>query len=281
MLAHVNCMQWPCFSKKNIKPFAIFVLMILTDTHTHIYYLENEDELQASIDLCIKNEVHRLFLPCVDVASVAMIKRVCTAYPSMCFAMLGLHPCDVKNDYEQQLHDLKQAFDAVKPCAIGEIGIDLYWDKSFLMQQQRAFDLQIKWAKTNNLPINIHCRDAFDEVFEILDGHKGDGLRGVFHCFTGSLLQAQRAIDLGLYIGIGGVVTYKNAGLDKVVAQLSLENLVLETDAPYLSPVPYRGKPNQSAYIVQVAQKIADLKQLTIEEVAEITTLNSRKVFGV
>ncbi|TAE35305.1 MAG: TatD family deoxyribonuclease [Sphingobacteriales bacterium] len=255
--------------------------MILTDTHTHIYYLENEDELQSSIDLCINNGVHRLFLPCVDVASVAMIKRVCAAYPDMCFPMLGLHPCDVKEDYEQQLLDLKLEFDAIKPCAIGEIGIDLYWDKSFIKQQQRAFDLQIEWAKATNLPINIHCRDAFEAVFEILDGHKGDGLRGVFHCFTGSLPQAQRAINLGLYIGIGGVVTYKNAGLDKVVAQLSLENLVLETDAPYLSPVPYRGKPNQSAYIVQVAQKIADLKQLSIEEVAEITTLNSRKVFGV
>ncbi|TAF47361.1 MAG: TatD family deoxyribonuclease [Sphingobacteriales bacterium] len=255
--------------------------MILTDTHTHIYYLHNEEELQASINLCIDNKVNRLFLPCVDVASVAMIQRVCAAYPEMCFAMLGLHPCDVKNDYMQQLQQLKQVFDIVKPCAIGEIGIDLYWDKNFIKQQQEAFNLQIAWAKASHLPINIHCRDAFEEVFEVLEGHKGEGLRGILHCFTGNIQQAERAINLGLYIGIGGVVTYKNAGLDKVVTQLNLENLVLETDAPYLAPVPYRGKPNQSAYLVQVAQKIADLKLITIDEVAEITTLNSRKVFGI
>lgn len=258
-----------------------FAIMIFTDTHTHIYYLENDIELQASIDLCAENNVKRLFLPCVDVASVTMIKRVCKIYPTMCFPMLGLHPCDVKDDYDQQLEILKQVFDDVKPCAIGEIGIDLYWDKSFIKQQQRAFNLQIDWAKASNLPINIHCRDAFEEVFEILDGQKSDNLRGIFHCFTGNLQQAEKVISMGLYIGIGGVVTYKNAGLDKVVAQLPLENLVLETDAPYLAPVPYRGKPNQSAYVVKVAQKIADLKQISIEEVAKITTLNSKEVFGV
>jgi TatD DNase family protein len=255
--------------------------MILTDTHTHIYYLTDEDELQASIDLCLENKVCRLFLPCVDFASVKLIKNVCEKYTENCFPMLGIHPCDVKENYAVNLQKLKAVFHEIKPYAIGEIGMDLFWDKTYKTQQIAAFNDQIIWAKETNLPINIHCRDAFDEVFEVLESHKGDGLKGIFHCFTGNLEQAQKAIDLGLYLGIGGVVTYKNSGLDKVVAQLDLKNLVLETDAPYLSPVPFRGKPNQSAYIVHIAQKIADLHQVSLEKVAEITTENSKKVFGV
>lgn len=254
--------------------------MILTDTHTHIYYLENQTELQQAIDLCLQNNVKRLFLACVDLASVTQIKNVCQAYPTMCYPMLGLHPCDVNQNFEQNLHAIKAEFSNVKPCAIGEIGIDLFWDKTFLKQQTEAFDLQIAWAKENNLPINIHCRDAFDQVFEVLESHKSTSLRGILHCFTGNLVQAQKAIDLGFYLGIGGVVTYKNSGLDKVIAELSLENLVLETDAPYLSPVPFRGKPNQSAYLVHIAQKISDIYQTSLENVADITTLNSIKVFG-
>ena len=255
--------------------------MIFTDTHTHIYYLTDEDELQAAINLCLDNAVNRLFLPCVDIASVQLIKNVCDKFPDNCFPMLGIHPCDVKENYAEDLQNLKDAFDEIKPCAIGEIGMDLFWDKTHKAQQFSAFNDQIEWAKETNLPINIHCRDAFDEVFEVLESHKGEGISGIFHCFTGNLQQAQQAIDLGLYIGIGGVVTYKNSGLDKVVAQLDLERLVLETDAPYLAPVPFRGKPNQSAYVVHIAQKIADLHQVSIEKVAEITTQNSIKVFGL
>ncbi len=255
--------------------------MILTDTHTHLYYLENQVELQEAIDLCIQNKVTRLFLPCVDVAAIAQIQSVCKSYPTLCFPMLGLHPCDVKEGFEQDLLTIQNAFNTVNPCAIGEIGMDLYWDKTFVKQQTAAFNSQISWAKEKNLPINIHCRDAFDEVFEVLESHKGDNLRGIFHCFTGNLQQAKKVIDLGFYLGIGGVLTYKNSGLDKVVAELTIENLVLETDAPYLAPVPFRGKPNQSAYLVHIAQKIADIYETSIEKVAQITTLNSVKVYGL
>lgn len=255
--------------------------MILTDTHTHLYYLQNQVELQEAIDLCIKNKVTRLFLPCVDVAAIAQIQSVCQSYPTLCFPMLGLHPCDVKDGFEEVLQTIKTAFDTINPCAIGEIGMDLFWDKTFVKQQTAAFNSQISWAKEKNLPINIHCRDAFNEVFEVLENHKGDNLRGIFHCFTGNLQQAKKIIDLGFYLGIGGVLTYKNSGLDKVVAELTLDNLVLETDAPYLAPVPFRGKPNQSAYLVHIAQKIADIYETSIEKVAEITTLNSVKVFGL
>lgn len=255
--------------------------MILTDTHTHIYYTENTGDLNQEINLCRQNHVERLFLPCVDVASIAKIESICQTYPTLCFPMLGLHPCDVKEDFEQNLQTIQAAFNRIKPCAIGEIGMDLYWDKTFVKQQTAAFNLQIAWAKEKNLPINIHCRDAFDEVFEVLESHEGNGLRGIFHCFTGNLQQAQKVINLGFYLGIGGVVTYKNSGLAEVIAQLSLEKLVLETDAPYLAPVPFRGKPNQSAYLVHIAQKIADIYQTSIENVAEITTQNSIKVFGM
>lgn len=255
--------------------------MILTDTHTHIYYLETKAELQAQIDLCVKNNVKRLFLPNVDETSIAKIESVCKTYPNFCFPMLGLHPCDVNEKYEESLQNIKDAYSRIKPCAIGEIGIDLFRDKTFIKQQTQAFDLQITWAKENKLPINIHCRDAFDEVFEVLENHKDGNLRGILHCFTGNLQQAQKVIDFGLYLGIGGVVTYKNSGLDLILTQLNLENLVLETDSPYLAPVPFRGKPNQSAYLVHIAQKIADIYQTTLQNVAKITTQNSLSVFKI
>lgn len=255
--------------------------MNLTDTHTHIYYLDDEKELDQSVKLCVDNDVNRLFLACIDANSVEAIKTVCAKYPTLCFPMLGLHPCEVKQDYEFQLQLLKEAFNNVNPFAIGEIGMDLYWDKTFKAEQMEAFNAQIIWAKEKQLPINIHCREAFDEVFEILQSYKGENLRGILHCFTGNLAQAKQAIDLGFYLGIGGVLTYKNAGLDKVVAELSLQNLVLETDAPYLAPVPFRGKTNESAYVRHIADKMADIFEIGIEEVAEITTQNSKKVFGV
>jgi TatD DNase family protein len=195
--------------------------------------------------------------------------------------MLGLHPCDVKENFEEELNSINIALQNQTIYAIGEIGIDLYWDKTFLSQQQIAFKKQIEWAKALSLPIVIHCREAFEEVFEILEEMKDDKLRGIFHCFTGDLAQAQQAINLGFMLGIGGVVTYKKAGLDLVVAQLDLKHLVLETDSPYLAPVPHRGKPNESAYLIHIAQKIADIKNISLEEVAEITTANSIKVFGV
>lgn len=255
--------------------------MILTDTHTHIYYETNPEKRAQLMQNCFHNGITRLFLPNVNSDSASLIQDICLQYPQNCFAMLGLHPCDVKEDFEQELVNIKQIIAQQQIYAIGEIGIDLYWDKSTLPNQQIAFRQQIAWAKELELPIVIHCREAFDEVFEILDELKDDKLRGIFHCFTGDLLQAQHAIDLGFYLGIGGVVTYKKAGLDKVVEQLSLNHIVLETDAPYLAPVPHRGKPNESAYLIHVAEKVADLHHISIEELAEMTTANSIKIFGV
>jgi TatD DNase family protein len=255
--------------------------MLLTDTHTHLYY---ETDLQKRAELmqrCFDNEINRLFLPNVDVESVAQVFDLVSAYPDNCFPMLGLHPCSVKDDWEQVLAAIKASHQNHKIYAIGEIGIDLYWDKTTLTQQIVAFKQQIAWAKSLQLPIVIHCRDAFDEVFEVLEEEQGDDLRGIFHCFTGNLEQAQTAISLGFYLGIGGVVTYKNAGLDKILPQIDLSHIVLETDSPYLSPVPHRGKPNESSYLIYVAQKVADVYQTGIETVADITTANSKKIFGV
>lgn len=255
--------------------------MILTDTHTHIYYETDLEKQKEQLNRCLENNISRLFLPNVDSKSIPMVLSLAQNYPQNCFPMMGLHPCDVKEDYQQELSLIADAIASNKIYAIGEIGIDLYWDQSFLQQQQDAFNRQIEQAKSLDLPIVIHCREAFDEVFEILGQQKDDKLRGIFHCFTGDLQQAHRAIDLGFYLGIGGVVTYKKAGLDKVVEQLDLSHLVLETDAPYLAPSPHRGKPNESSYLIHIAQKVADLKQCNLAEVAEITTLNSHKVFGI
>jgi TatD DNase family protein len=255
--------------------------MLLTDTHTHLYYETDSAKRDGLIQRCRNNNINRLFLPNVDAASVPMVFSLVEAYPDMCFPMLGLHPCDVKAGWEQELEQIIAAFDQHKIYAIGEIGIDLYWDKTTLDIQVMAFKRQIAWAKSLKLPIIIHCRDAFDQVFEVLQQEQADDLRGIFHCFTGTIEQAQKVIDLGFYLGIGGVVTYKNSGLDKVVSQVDLKYLVLETDSPYLTPVPYRGKPNESSYLIYVAQKVADLHQTDIETVAAITTENSRTVFGV
>ena len=255
--------------------------MLLTDTHTHLYYETDIEKQNLLMERCLAFDVKRLFLPNVDVKSIAMIDQLVAKYPENCFAMAGLHPCDVKEDYEEQLSIIYNSLADRNIYAIGEIGIDLYWDKTTLSIQQDAFKKQIAWAKDLGLPIVIHCREAFDEVFEVLDSEKEERLRGIFHCFTGDLAQAKRAIDLNFYLGIGGVVTYKKAGLDLVLADIPLSNIVLETDSPYLAPVPYRGKPNESSYLIHIAQKVADIYGISLEEVAEITTENSRKVFGV
>jgi TatD DNase family protein len=255
--------------------------MQLTDTHTHLYYETDPQKRAELMQRCFDNHINRLFLPNVDVDSVTQVYDLVNAYPDNCFPMLGLHPCSVKDDWEQVLATIKASHQNHKIYAIGEIGIDLYWDKTTLPQQIAAFKQQIAWAKSLQLPIVIHCRDAFDEVFEVLEQEQGDDLRGIFHCFTGNLEQARKVIDLGFYLGIGGVVTYKNAGLDKILPQIDLSHIVLETDSPYLTPVPHRGKPNESSYLIYVAQKVADVYQTSLEAVADITTANSKKIFGV
>jgi TatD DNase family protein len=255
--------------------------MLLTDTHTHLYYEADEAKRAALIDRCKQNSIGRLFLPNVDVASIPMVFGLVDSYPDICYPMLGLHPCSVKPGWEDVLTQIMAAQGDNKIVAIGEIGIDLYWDKSYLSGQVLSFKKQIAWAKSLKLPIVIHCRDAFNEVFEVLQEEKDDDLRGIFHCFTGTLEQAGKVIDLGFYLGIGGVVTYKNGGLDKILPQIDLKHIVLETDSPYLTPVPYRGKPNESSYLIYVAQKVAELYQVPIETVAAITTANSKQVFGI
>ncbi len=255
--------------------------MVLTDTHTHLYYETDPEKREKLIARCIENGVERLFLPNVDLDSVAKVYALTDAYPQMCYPMLGLHPCDVKPGWEQQLAGIKAMHGTRKIYAIGEIGIDLYWDKNYLQGQIEAFHAQIAWAKELDLPIVIHCRDAFDEVYDVLQQEAGEKLRGIFHCFTGTAEYGKKIIDLGFYLGIGGVVTYKNSGLDKTVGQLDLKNIVLETDSPYLTPVPYRGKPNESSYLTYIAQKLADIYQVSIEEVARVTTENSKLIFGI
>lgn len=255
--------------------------MLLTDTHTHLYY-ETDLEKQAQLmERCFAFDVNRLFLPNVDVKSIKMIDDLVAKYPDNCFAMAGLHPCDVKEGYQEQLALIYNSIAGRKIYAIGEIGIDLYWDKTTLAIQQDAFRQQINWAKELDLPFVIHCREAFDEVFEVLEEMNDEKMRGIFHCFTGNLAQAKRAISLGFYLGIGGVVTYKKACLDLVLADVPLADIVLETDSPYLAPVPYRGKPNESSYLIHIAQKVADIYNVSLEEVADVTTENSRKIFGV
>jgi TatD DNase family protein len=255
--------------------------MVLTDTHTHLYYETIAEKRAGLMERCISNNINRLFLPNVDMESVPLLFDLVHAYPDQCFAMLGLHPCSVKENWEQELSDIRATHQQNKIVAIGEIGIDLYWDKTFLAEQITAFRQQISWAKSLKLPIVIHCRDAFNEVYEVLLQEQDDDLRGIFHCFTGTLEQAQKITALGFYLGIGGVVTYKNAGLDKIIPEIDLKHIVLETDSPYLTPVPFRGKPNESSYLIYIAQKVAELHQTDIDTVAHITTENSKLLFGV
>lgn len=255
--------------------------MILTDTHTHLYLPELEEELSGIMERAMHNKVQRFFLPNIDSSSIKPLFDLTEAYPGHCFPMMGLHPCSVKEDFQEELNRILQVMERKKVFAIGEVGIDLYWDKSFFKEQQQALRIQIQWSLEKKLPLVIHCREAFEEVMEILEEEKGNLQPGIFHCFSGTEIQAQRVIDLGFYLGIGGVVTYKNSGLDKAIANIDLKHIVLETDSPYLSPVPHRGKKNESSFITYVAEKLADIKACSIEEIAEITTANSKKIFGI
>ncbi|MGB0887685.1 MAG: TatD family hydrolase [Vicingaceae bacterium] len=255
--------------------------MVLTDTHTHLYSKQFKDDIDSVIQNCIDKGITRLFLPNIDSSSIDGMMVLELKYPDNCFPMMGLHPTSVKENFREELALMEEWLDRKDFCAIGEIGIDLYWDKTFLKQQQEAFRFQIELAKKYNLPFVIHSRDAFDEIFEILDELNDENMRGIFHCFTGTIEQANHIINYGDFkIGIGGVVTFKNSGLDKVVEQIDIKHLVLETDAPYLAPTPFRGKRNESSYLYNIAEKVADIYNISIEEVAKITTANSKQVFG-
>lgn len=254
--------------------------MILTDTHTHLYSEEFDEDRENIIQSAIDSGVSRLFVPSIDSSYTQKMYGLETQYPENVFLMMGLHPCYVKENYEDELAHVITELANRKFAAIGEIGIDLFWDKSFLKQQQDVFLKQIQLAKQYKLPINIHCRDAFDEVFEILEQEKSAELWGIFHCFTGDFNQAKQAISCGMKLGIGGVATFKNGKIDQFLKEIDLKNIVLETDAPYLAPIPYRGKRNESSYIKLIAEKLSEIYELPIEDIAAITTQNSKDVFG-
>lgn len=249
------------------------------DTHTHLYSEEFNEDRFTCIKEAISNGVSRFYMPNVDSESIDGMLALEAQFPEHCFPMMGLHPCSVNGNYEKELEIVKTWLDKRRFKAIGEIGIDLYWDKTFIKEQELAFKQQIDWALEFNYPIVIHCRNAFDEIYAILSNYASLP-KGVFHCFSGNLYQAKQILSLGNFkLGIGGVVTFKNSGLDKIVEQLDINDLVLETDAPYLAPVPHRGKRNESNYLPLVAQKLALLKNITVEEIAQITSNNALKLF--
>lgn len=255
--------------------------MIFTDTHTHIYITELRENISAIMHRAHEQRVKRFFLPNIDLDSIDEVFSLTEMYKDECFPMMGLHPCSVKENYADVLAQIKTHIDKPGIVAIGEIGIDLYWDKTTLDIQKEAFRTQIQWAKERKLPIVIHCREAFQKIYDILKEEKDENLRGVFHCFTGSIEQAKLITELGFYLGIGGVLTYKNAGLPEVIKQVDMKHIVLETDSPYLTPVPHRGKPNESSYLIYVAEKLAEIKEMSLKEIADITTKNSQLLFGV
>lgn len=249
------------------------------DTHTHLYAEEFNADRPQVIKKAISAGVKKMYLPNIDSSSIEGMLALEKEYPENCFPMMGLHPCSVNESVEQELKVVEEWLQKRKFCAVGEIGLDLYWDKTFFEQQKMAFKKQIDWALQYDLPIVIHCRDAFNEIFDLLASYQKLPL-GIFHCFSGNLEQANKIISTTQFkLGIGGVVTFKNSGLDKVVEQIDMQHLVLETDSPYLAPAPFRGKRNESGYLMMVAEKVAAIKNLSIAEVAEITTKNAMEIF--
>ena len=255
--------------------------MQIIDTHTHLYLKQFNEDIDEVIKRAINNGVNKFIFPAIDSSYSKQMHDLKNKYPKNIYLMSGLHPVSVKENYKDELALVVKSLEDHNYVAIGEIGIDLYWDKTFLKQQQDAFEYQIRLAIANDLPIVIHSRESFDQIFEILDNENCKKLRGVFHCFTGSMNQAKRAIDLGFKLGIGGVVTFKNGGLDKFIDQINLENIVLETDSPYLAPVPYRGKRNESYYIKYVLNKLSEIYNISEIKIAEITNQNSIDLFKI
>ena len=255
--------------------------MIITDTHTHLYSEAFDEDRKEMIDRALKLNVSRFFIPAIDSSYTEAMFQLEKAYPDNVFLMMGLHPTHVKENYKQELKHVENMLNQRPFYAIGEIGIDLYWDKSTLTIQQEAFKYQIKLAKRYKLPIIIHCREAFDEIFEVLDQEKSEDLFGIFHCFAGNLQQAHQAISYNMKLGIGGVVTFKNGKVDQFLNQIDLKHIVLETDAPYLAPVPFRGKRNESAYIIKVLGKLSLIYGVSEKQISEITTQNSKDIFNI
>lgn len=269
------------FYERNIAIKVYFCFMIITDTHTHLYIEAFDADREEVIQRAIKNNVTRFFIPAIDSGYTEAMLGLEEQFPENIFLMMGLHPTHVKNNYKEELQHVEEMLSKREFVAVGEIGIDLYWDKTTLGIQQEAFRYQIKLAKKYKLPIVIHSRESFDEIFEILEEEKGEDLFGIFHCFTGTLEQAKKAIGYNMKLGIGGVVTFKNGKIDQFLDQIDIKHLVLETDAPYLAPTPYRGKRNETSYILMVLEKLSNIYGVSVAEIANITTANSKEVFKV
>ena len=255
--------------------------MQITDTHTHLYSEAFDEDRDVIIQRAIDVGVERFFVPAIDSTYTQSMFELQETFPDNVFLMMGLHPTHVKENYKEELAHVESMLEKHRFYAVGEIGIDLYWDKTYFKEQREAFVRQIQLAKSYELPIVIHCRESFDEIFEVLEEEKDDSLFGIFHCFTGTFEQAQKAISYNMKLGIGGVVTFKNGKIDTFLNQIDLKHIVLETDSPYLAPVPYRGKRNESAYVMNVLEKLSGVYGLPKEEIARITTENSKQVFGI
>ncbi len=254
--------------------------MELIDTHAHLYAKEFDEDIAAVIDQSIAQHICKVYLPNIDTNTINPMLALEAKYPAYCAPMIGIHPCHIDTHFDQQLEQVAYWLGQRRFAALGEIGMDLFHDKTFQAQQAEALAIQLAWAQHYQLPVVIHCRASFKATLALLEQHQDGQLRGIFHCFSGNIQDAQRIIDLGFYLGIGGIVTFKNAGLAQVVAAISLDHLVLETDAPYLAPAPYRGKRNEPAYLLHIAERIAELKGSSLATVAQQTTANARHVFA-
>lgn len=256
--------------------------MGIVDTHSHIYLEQFNSDRGDVIKRAKDAGVEKILLPNIDVDSISSMIDVCYKHPELCFPMMGMHPTSVNKEYEMQLDKMYDCFNKHKFCAIGEVGIDLYWDKTFIEEQKKCFAKQLGWAKEFNLPVVIHARDAFEEIFQVMECAGVEGISGVFHSFSGTIEQAQKALSFKNFkLGINGVLTFKNSGLDKVVSQLKLEDLVLETDAPYLTPEPYRGKRNEPLYLLYIVDKVADIFKTNAQEVCRVTSTNANQLFNL
>ena len=254
--------------------------MAIIDTHCHLYLKEFKDDINALIERAQDVGVHKFYLPAINSEVIADLLGLEAKYPGVCIPMMGLHPCYVKENYKEELAVVEEWLNKRPFVAVGEIGLDFYWDKTFVKEQYGSFNTQMQWALDKQMPIVIHTRNAMDETIEAVQPFAGKGLRGIFHCFSGDAKAAQQIVDMGFLLGIGGVITYKNGGLPNALETIGLEHMVLETDSPYLTPVPFRGKRNESSYLKYIIEKLAEVKNTTVEEVAAITTANAQKIFG-
>ncbi len=254
---------------------------MLIDTHSHIYSEDFNDDIDEVLQNAYNNDVKKIILPNIDTGTIKRLVDLSNSYPHICYPLMGLHPTSVSKDYREELKAVEYWLDKHKFYGIGETGIDLYWDRTHLKEQQEAFRYQVKLAKSKQLPVVIHVRDSFQEVYNIVHEEQDGTLKGIFHCFSGSYEEAQKIIDVNFLIGTGGVITFKNGNLVDVLKKIDLKHLVLETDAPYLAPEPKRGRRNESSYLVFIAQKLAEIYQIPLKEVADITTANARNLFGI